>query len=296
MTRLTRNESQAGRHSSLSYTIYNSFTPNLRRCDRILFKSTVEPDPEEDAEELPEHFARPRNRLGLFIANAFRLRRESYSSMTSVATSGAASTATATSHADSPDSPDVLEQAVPFSRFVSLPPPSPETPTGLFLSKSRSNDNLRISQPSTPLRSPSEVRLRRSNSASSSPPPPPSPLTRPQRRATASAAASGPPLSPISPTEPSPDTESPRYRDAPQLPVLNLWGRILPSFLSHTNSPFNNNNNTEERLPTSYPAIPQPRKGDVICLSYNTLDDRGMRRLEGRSDHRPVIGTYAIYL
>jgi len=39
-----------------------------------------------------------------------------------------------------------------------------------------------------------------------------------------------------------------------------------------------------------------PRKGDVVCLSYRTLDDRGMRRLEGRSDHRPVIGVYAIYV
>ena len=40
----------------------------------------------------------------------------------------------------------------------------------------------------------------------------------------------------------------------------------------------------------------RPRKGDVVCLSYRTLDDRGMRQLEGRSDHRPVIGMYAIYV
>lgn len=43
-------------------------------------------------------------------------------------------------------------------------------------------------------------------------------------------------------------------------------------------------------------ASPRPRKGDVVCLSYRTLDDQGMRRLEGRSDHRPVIGVYAIYV
>jgi hypothetical protein len=42
--------------------------------------------------------------------------------------------------------------------------------------------------------------------------------------------------------------------------------------------------------------LSRPRKGDVVCLSYRTLDDRGMRRLEGRSDHRPVIGVYAIYV
>ena len=39
-----------------------------------------------------------------------------------------------------------------------------------------------------------------------------------------------------------------------------------------------------------------PKKGDVLCLSYNTLDDKGMRRLEGRSDHRPVIGSYIVYI
>lgn len=57
---------------------------------------------------------------------------------------------------------------------------------------------------------------------------------------------------------------------------------------------------------------PKRRKGDVVCLSYRTLDDRQMSRLEGgyflnskwltdqsgptgRSDHRPVMGSYAIY-
>ncbi|KAI6099831.1 hypothetical protein F5141DRAFT_1143826 [Pisolithus sp. B1] len=37
-------------------------------------------------------------------------------------------------------------------------------------------------------------------------------------------------------------------------------------------------------------------RGEVVCLGYNSLDDRGMRRLEARSDHRPVIGSYAVYL
>lgn len=39
-----------------------------------------------------------------------------------------------------------------------------------------------------------------------------------------------------------------------------------------------------------------PRKGEVVVLNYRTLDDHAMRRLEGRSDHRPVIGSYAIYI
>ncbi|KAI0833743.1 DNase I-like protein [Trametes gibbosa] len=47
---------------------------------------------------------------------------------------------------------------------------------------------------------------------------------------------------------------------------------------------------------TPKPPAPPPKRGDVVCLKYNTLDDRGMRRLEGRSDHRPVIGSYALYI
>ncbi|KAI6155377.1 hypothetical protein BKA82DRAFT_196077 [Pisolithus tinctorius] len=41
---------------------------------------------------------------------------------------------------------------------------------------------------------------------------------------------------------------------------------------------------------------PQFARGEVVCLSYDSLDDRGMRRLEARSDHRPVIGSYAVYV
>lgn len=47
---------------------------------------------------------------------------------------------------------------------------------------------------------------------------------------------------------------------------------------------------------TPKPPPPPPKRGEVICLKYDTLDDRGMRRLEGRSDHRPVIGAYALYI
>ncbi|KAG8908354.1 hypothetical protein FRB99_007281 [Tulasnella sp. 403] len=41
---------------------------------------------------------------------------------------------------------------------------------------------------------------------------------------------------------------------------------------------------------------PLHRKGDVVCLRYDTLDDRQMGRLEARSDHRPVRGDFAVYL
>ncbi|KAF8688920.1 phosphoglycerate mutase, partial [Rhizoctonia solani] len=56
------------------------------------------------------------------------------------------------------------------------------------------------------------------------------------------------------------------------------------------------------REPTVVVAEPEPepepvekpetrRRGDIVCLSYGTLDDREMQRLGGRSDHRPVIDT-----
>jgi hypothetical protein len=63
----------------------------------------------------------------------------------------------------------------------------------------------------------------------------------------------------------------------------------LFQFRSRDGPPPNNTSEPDHVRPT-------PRKGDVVCLSYDTLDDKGMRRLEGRSDHRPVIGSYAVYL
>ena len=69
--------------------------------------------------------------------------------------------------------------------------------------------------------------------------------------------------------------------------------RFLPNFLSpHSHSDMA----VEEQVtPVVTPAIVH-RRGDVVCLDYNTLDDRQMRRLEGRSDHRPVLGTFVVYL
>ena len=39
-----------------------------------------------------------------------------------------------------------------------------------------------------------------------------------------------------------------------------------------------------------------PRRGEVRVLAYGTLDDQAMHRLRGRSDHRPVVGSYAVYV
>ncbi|SPO39875.1 uncharacterized protein PSFLO_05356 [Pseudozyma flocculosa] len=42
------------------------------------------------------------------------------------------------------------------------------------------------------------------------------------------------------------------------------------------------------------PQLVGPKKGHIECLLYKSLDDREMRILEGRSDHRPVIFVGAI--
>lgn len=90
--------------------------------------------------------------------------------------------------------------------------------------------------------------------------------------------------------------------DAP----LSRW-RFLPNFLSpnsyhhhhhHGNARDSGESGAgEEQLvtPLVTPAIVR-RRGDVVCLDYSTLDDRQMRRLEGRSDHRPVLGTFVVYI
>ena len=100
------------------------------------------------------------------------------------------------------------------------------------------------------------------------------------------------------PTESVPTTTTPKdaqvVRNGPP-----RW-RFLPFFRGDSNQttvpadPALSHGESTEMIasPTTY----RPRKGDVVCLGYDSLDDRAMRQLEGRSDHRPVIGSFAIYL
>lgn len=53
-----------------------------------------------------------------------------------------------------------------------------------------------------------------------------------------------------------------------------------------TNSPHFTDHRLEERMSDH---LVGPRHGEVECLLYKSLDDKEMRLLEGRSDHRPVI-------
>lgn len=236
------------------------------------------PDPEPEEEDVLEPYQRPRNRVGQFFANAFRplssrARRDSVASTATTSTY-----ATATSHEESPSStPDVLDHNASFSRFVQ----PPERPDRLL--HSRSIENFPIKSPTRTGVRDTDLGRRRSNSVTSSSKPSPLNLEQPARRATASAGVPSAPM--ISPTVASKDPT----------PTSSFRWRFLPSFLSHSSSVTQSSTSIEP--PTSSELSPNlPRKGDVVCLAYNTLDDRGMRRLEGRSDHRPVIGSYAIYL
>lgn len=227
------------------------------------------PDLEIEEEGMLESYTRPRNRMGQFFANAFRplsarVRRDSLASI-----------ATADSHDESaPSSPDIQEASVPFSRFV-----QPQEPHGT-LSHSRSIEQFAVSPLKTPARN-TDLGLRRSNSVTLAPlVPTPLVLERPTRKVSASAG-----LPSVAPGA------SPNGINIPSAPAASSRWRFLSSFLPHNSS----QSNTSIELPATGDHV-TPSKGDVVCLSYNTLDDRGMRRLEGRSDHRPVIGSYVIYL
>ncbi|TRM64965.1 hypothetical protein BD626DRAFT_400217 [Schizophyllum amplum] len=294
-------------------------------CDRILWKSTVVPDPDPEDEE-PEYTSR-RTRVGQFFANAFRpfSSRSRRGSVSSLATAtGAASIATATighstatnTPVDTPASPFFASGSAeqgPFSRIVQpsprsyldISPRSPETSTNqLEIPKTSSPEPLRTAFACRSTDNVAEGRrpshdhraaLRRSFSASSS-------RTRPMRRASGSVDMSSPRSSEISSTYQREWSPSSPYSSPPMspsaLPPTSPMQAQAPSRWRFFTNMFHDLGSSSEPPPLATPEVPPPppRKGDVVCLSYRTLDDKQMRKLEGRSDHRPVIGSYAVYL
>ncbi|KAF9554007.1 hypothetical protein CPC08DRAFT_207577 [Agrocybe pediades] len=82
----------------------------------------------------------------------------------------------------------------------------------------------------------------------------------------------------------------PHSGERAQSATQSFW-RFLPAFLSPTHHTLQSPTTPDGNyLPAG------PSKGEVVCTSYDTLDDNGMHRLEGRSDHRPVIGTYCVFI
>ena len=250
-------------------------------CDRILFKSTVKPDPEAE-DDTP---SAPRTAVN-FLTQAWRtFRRTSSASLrttataaTTVSSTSATSSVASSSATMSPtdSEPESSATARPSQQQLQPPPPPPYVPRRRQ-ARPRSIDVTALQvaplAPSRPTASPAR-------SASSSTP------------ARASAL-------PIVGPELHLRTHARSSTDAGDGGVHQRW-RLL-SFLSRDGEATRDVDDagvtTAMPLASSPDAeAPRPRKGDVVCLSYRTLDDRGMRRLEGRSDHRPVMGVYAIYV
>lgn len=198
------------------------------RCDRILWKSTVELESSIHVE-----LSRPRNRVGQFFSNAFRPMSGRPREVRIPETRGSLSSLTTDLHPrrQIAGGGDLSANEEPFVTRID--------------SSSKDGKNSRCRSNSIPVPS---------HAAPSNP----------TRRATFLAG-------------------SPQRRDSNSSRWHFLSSLLIPS---HNDIP-------PENSPASSPHAVQ---GDVVCLSYNTLDDRAMRQLEGRSDHRPVIGTYAIYV
>jgi hypothetical protein len=216
----------------------------------------MHPDPEPE-EDILGPLSRPRNRFGQFFANALR---PLSATLRRDSNSSLGTSTTATSEG----SQDILGGSAPITRAIQPPTPRDKLP------HSQSIEGLRVNpgSPTLPTHNSADLGRRRSNSVTSSKTPSQI-LDRPHRRATASASV------PTSACSTTPNTA----------PTSSRW-RFLPTLFSLTPA------HTE---PPAEELSAAPRKGEIVCLRYHTLDDRGMRRLEGRSDHRPVIGSYAVY-
>ncbi|KAI1797486.1 DNase I-like protein [Ganoderma leucocontextum] len=258
-------------------------------CDRILWKSTIMLELEQDLEDTEStRFMPLRAKMGQ-IFNAFkpssmRSRRDSTWSM---------------SH------PDLSQQAMPSAGsgrniLVQSPsiekriiiPPRPSSPTQpkpqplRRLSQARSMDSFQRPYGE------GRISLTRvlSLESSSTKPPTSSP---PQVHHTNTVS----PVMHITPVEESsPTLVSPSLAPSSALdiagPTLTPPSTSAPVFSTHQGAPPPSLHGPAG----SSPPPPLPKRGDITCLMYDTLDDKGMRRLEGRSDHRPVVGSYALYI
>jgi hypothetical protein len=265
------------------------------RCDRILWKSTVEPCPDSDDDEsvAPLH-PKAKTRVGRFFASFMRYRKSSSSSSTSeISNYGHPPSGDdgSTPFRSAPGSPLLLpvggKELTQFSRFAA---PETSVPEPFVLC---SRENARVSNDKRAqgvglLRSFSVDQAQSDGKGL--------PRHREPSRTWTTPIEPGPlstmPLS----TEPVPTTITPKDDRA----VKNgpsRW-RLLPFFRGDSGHATPVDPDSISGEPTEIPASPTTcklRKGDVVCLGYDSLDDKAMRRLEGRSDHRPVVGSFAIY-
>ncbi|KDQ57260.1 hypothetical protein JAAARDRAFT_79029 [Jaapia argillacea MUCL 33604] len=245
-------------------------------CDRILWKSTLLPDPEAEDEPLTTNSTR--SRVTNFFAQAFKPRSSRRSSVGSIASTMSTNEtiSSSTDHHDprssSPtgDPEEIPDRSFAITRFFHQ-----DAPLKKKLQHSQSIDILPVTERTSVGRTPSQGRAA-------------------SRKPMMHAKTAPPHLALGLPSSQSIDDS---VSHSPPLPAkgvvastTGLGRRFFPFFYRDPAQP------PLEPEPASAPESPIHRKGDVICLGYHTLDDRGMRRLEGRSDHRPVIGSYTLYV
>lgn len=260
----------------------------MSRCDRILWKTTLKPDPEVDEDEDAALSLVPhRSRMGTFLHSLrptnIRARKDSMASFDttipavhpfhdSISSSPSSATGeTSAGYVDISNPPH------------SSPPHITSAPYGL-LRHSKSTDFLNAHNRPRTHRSPTQLPIFDEIHSRS-------------RRVSLNSLTGGkafpraPHDSPSEGDSIPPPVPPKDYLPSPT-PVTSLWKSLLP-FLR--DGPSQNTPPEIQPSPDTPPPLP-PRKGDVVCLGYDTLDDRQMRRLEGRSDHRPVIGSYALFI
>ncbi|KAG6374303.1 hypothetical protein JVT61DRAFT_4325 [Boletus reticuloceps] len=248
-------------------------------CDRILWKSTVKPDA-GDAEPATVEMARQRTRVGTLLSQAIR------------PFSGRA-------RRDSEGSPNSEVVSSGRQDYFSRPPPKtttgnrplslniPKPPRNLAQTRSTETIDHMQEDGHVFVRPPTQTSDDSTRVSSTDAPP------TQQTFAVASDPSSLPSVPvprddgllecppPVPPKDPLPTP-----------PSFTRWRFFGKPFRRDTSQSIA----TQESAVSTLSLAPHPARGEVICLKYSSLDDRGMRLLEGRSDHRPVIGSYAVYL
>ncbi|EMD33400.1 hypothetical protein CERSUDRAFT_118002, partial [Gelatoporia subvermispora B] len=260
-------------------------------CDRILWKSTLEPDSESDEDD-QDHASThlPRTRIGQLLHAlrplSLRNRRDSTASATS-------SIFTNLSHVAPPDSaPGSPRTSTITTRDDSALPTPRALRVARRLSTSRSHESLHVPVSAPIIERPSPLRMHTDSDTRRARPHTSVPLIHSKTMPAPPPRLPLPTLQHDSPLD-SPAGDSPTSAATTQSGISSRWFGFLPFLYRDTHA-----------LPIERPPTPEsehelevrPRRGDVLCLGYNTLDDRSMVRLEGRSDHRPVIGSYALFL
>ena len=281
--------------SRLGWIALRSRLTSSDRCDRILWKSTIETQPYEVAHvDEPSPPSPPRTRMGHLLhalRPGIRGRKDSY-----------ASTASVESTPISPPTSDT-ESSDASHHFNTSPRYLVNHTRPSRLSHSKSNENMNTHDRPVVPRSFTQAIVNEPNARPKSSPPsslPPAPPPKPQLpyavykpRHTAQSASVSTPTS---------DTFTNTAEVPPPVPPKDVTSPSSHRWLSNFLPFLSRDYTSQTHLPLELPPEPEPtpapppRKGEVVCLEYRTLDDKGMRRLEGRSDHRPVIGSYAVYI